>query len=115
MVKNLKKLRMEYNISQQQLADVLGVSQQSINKYENHRVEPDIQMLCRMADYFQTTVDYLIGHGERRPEREEADFPEAALSLRGLTDSEREILRLLLLEFRKRHIGRREEPAAKQN
>lgn len=59
MVKNLKKLRAEYGISQQQLADVIGVSQQSINKFENHNVEPDIETLGAMADYFNVSIDYL--------------------------------------------------------
>ena len=62
MVKNLKHLRNLHGISQQQLADVIGTSQQSINKYENHNIEPDIGMLITIADYFSTSVDYLIGH-----------------------------------------------------
>lgn len=66
MVKNLKKLRAEYGISQQQLADVIGVSQQSINKYENHNVESDIETLGAMADYFNVSIDYLVGHDNAR-------------------------------------------------
>ena len=62
MVKNLKGLRLKAKMSQQQLADVIGVSQQSINKYENHNVEPDIRTLIAFADYFNTSVDYLIGN-----------------------------------------------------
>ena len=62
MLVRLKSLRKEQGLSQQKLANELGISQQSINKYENHDVEPDIAMLRQMADYFQTTVDYLVGH-----------------------------------------------------
>ncbi|MBR1811733.1 MAG: helix-turn-helix transcriptional regulator [Clostridia bacterium] len=61
-MKNLKMLRARKRISQQQLADMLGVSQQSVNKYENHDVEPDIDTLIKMADFFNTSVDFLIGH-----------------------------------------------------
>lgn len=64
MVANLKKLRNAYNISQQQLADVIGVSQQSINKYENHNIEPDIETLKTMATFFNTSIDYLVGYKE---------------------------------------------------
>lgn len=64
MVKNLKLLRAEFGISQQQLADVIGISQQSVNKYENHNIEPDITTLINIADYFNTSVDYLIGHSD---------------------------------------------------
>lgn len=62
MLKNLKELRETASISQKQLAEAIGVSQQSINKYENHNIEPDIETLIRIADYFDTSVDYLIGH-----------------------------------------------------
>ena len=62
MVKNLRLLRTKKNISQQQLAEIIGVTQQSINKYENHKIEPDIQTLIKMAEYFNTSIDYLIGH-----------------------------------------------------
>lgn len=62
MLKNLKLLRDEKGVSQQLLANVIGCSQQSINKYENHNIEPDIDTLIRIADYFETSVDFLIGH-----------------------------------------------------
>ncbi len=62
MVKNLRSLRMSRGMSQQALADYLNISQQSINKYERQKIEPDIGTLIILADYFGTTVDYLIGH-----------------------------------------------------
>lgn len=61
-MKNLKKLRKQHNLSQQKLADILLVSQQSIYKYENEITSPDIETLIRMADYFDTSVDYLVEH-----------------------------------------------------
>ncbi len=66
MLKNLKLLREEAGASQKQLADAIGVSQQSINKYENHKIEPDIETMIKIADYFQTSLDYLVGHTEIR-------------------------------------------------
>ena len=62
MLEKLKALREGAGISQKQLAEAIGVSQQSINKYENHNIEPDIGTLIRIADYFDTSVDYLIGN-----------------------------------------------------
>lgn len=97
MLPNLKLLRREYGISQQKLADALGTSQQSINQYENHYVEPDIAMLSRMADYFETSIDYIVGHStvRRRIEKTEAYYlnqDEAAViqSYRVLTPKERQ-------------------------
>ena len=68
MLPNLKLLRRERGISQQKLADAIGVSQQSINQYENYSIEPDIDGLTRMADFFETSIDFIVGHTDfRRP------------------------------------------------
>ena len=64
MMSNLKLLRQEKKISQQKLADALGLSQQSINHYENHKIEPDIGTLIKLADIFDTSIDYIVGHTE---------------------------------------------------
>ncbi len=61
MVKNLRHLREIYGISQTKLAELLGLSQQSIHKYETSSTEPDITTLCMLADFFNTSVDYLVG------------------------------------------------------
>lgn len=66
MLPNLKKLRKEYGISQQRLADAIHVSQPSINKYENHNIEPELEILKRMADYFHTSIDYIVGYTDIR-------------------------------------------------
>ena len=71
MLTNLKQLRDEAGISQKTLAEEIGVSQQSVNKYENHNIEPDIETLIRIADFFNTSVDYLIGHSTVRRRIEE--------------------------------------------
>lgn len=73
MLPNLKALRQEYGISQQRLADAIGVSQPSINKYENHNIEPDIDVLKRLADYFNTSIDYIVGHTDVRRKMEHTE------------------------------------------
>ena len=64
MIKNLKKLRNFHGISKQQLANVVWFCKQSINKFENLYVKPDISSKKKIADYFSTTVDYLVGRTE---------------------------------------------------
>lgn len=61
-MENMKKLRKLHNLSQQKLADILHISQQSVYKYENDITSPDLETLIRMADFFNTSVDYIIGH-----------------------------------------------------
>ncbi|MBR1865348.1 MAG: helix-turn-helix transcriptional regulator [Lachnospiraceae bacterium] len=59
-MKRLKALRMDRNISQQKLADALGISQQAIHKYEHDKAQPDIGTLIQLSQYFHVSVDYLI-------------------------------------------------------
>ena len=74
MLPRLKELRNEYGISQQKLAELLGITQPSINKYENHDIEPEFYILKKMADYFETSVDYLIGCTDIRRKIEPVNY-----------------------------------------
>lgn len=62
IMKNLKKLRETHGLSQQKFANIFSLSQQSVYKYENDISEPNLQTLTEIADYFNTSVDYLIDH-----------------------------------------------------
>ncbi|MBQ3137281.1 MAG: helix-turn-helix transcriptional regulator [Clostridia bacterium] len=106
MVQRLKELRKKKNISQQQLADIIGVSQQSVNKYENHNVEPDISLLIELADFFGTSVDYLIGHSDINRKIEpvspyDLNTDEAALidTYRNLSAEEKESIHLIIKNY----------------
>lgn len=106
MVKNLKFMRSNKNISQQQLAEVIGISQQSINKYENHSVEPDIEILIKLADYFNTSIDFLVGntdieHKIEYVEKTDLNNDEKKMieNYRKLNDNQKEALQNLLKCF----------------
>ena len=96
MLPNLRLLRKEYGISQQKLADEIGMSQQSINQYENHDTEPDIMTLSKLADFFETSIDYLVGHTDIKSHLEptsayhlNADEGDLITKYRTLTPKER--------------------------
>lgn len=57
----LKNLRQKMGLSQTDVARALGVSRQSYNFYENGKRDPDTEMLKNIADYFNVSVDYLLG------------------------------------------------------
>lgn len=99
MLENLKHLRKTAGISQRELAEVIGVSQQSINKYENHNTEPDIETLTRLADYFNTSIDYLTGHTDIQRRIEAVHPYDLNLHERRLIDSYR-----ILTEKQRRSI-----------
>lgn len=59
--KILKLLRNEKNMSQQELADALGISKSSINMYERGERQPNFEVLETIADFFNVDIDYLLG------------------------------------------------------
>ena len=58
---NLKYLRKEANLTQEQFAEKLNVSRQAVTKWESGQSYPDIQNLKEMADMFNVTMDALVG------------------------------------------------------
>ncbi len=58
---NLKALRYERHITQQQLADALGLSRSTIGMYEKGEREPDFETSEAIADYFNVRLDDLVG------------------------------------------------------
>lgn len=56
----LKELRLKAGVTQKELANVLGVTGQTLLNWENGIYEPKIAELIKLADYFNVTVDYLI-------------------------------------------------------
>lgn len=58
----LQELRQDRRLSQKQLADVIAVTIGTISNYENDHHLPDIEKLVLLADYFDVTTDYLLGH-----------------------------------------------------
>jgi Predicted transcriptional regulators len=61
-IAELRKLR---NISQVELANALGVSKQAVSNWENDNVQPSIEMLVKIAEYFSVGTDYLLGLNKR--------------------------------------------------
>lgn len=57
----LKELRKKKNISQLKLAMDLDMNQNSISRYENLEREADYSTLIKFADYFDVSIDYLLG------------------------------------------------------
>lgn len=67
---NLKKFRLQRELTQEQLADVLGVSAQAVSRWENGTTYPDITLLPTIASYFEITLDELMGMENWRSEEQ---------------------------------------------
>ena len=63
---NIKKLRIARGLNQVEFAKILCVTKQCVSNWENDNVVPSIDMLCKIADFFEVSTDYLLGRSERR-------------------------------------------------
>ena len=57
---NIKRLRKEKNVTQEKMAEVLGISSQSVSRWELGICYPDLELLPAIANYFGTTIDALL-------------------------------------------------------
>ena len=62
LAENIRRLRKERLLTQEQLAEVLGVTTGAVYKWEAKLSVPDIGLIVEMADFFDTSVDVLLGY-----------------------------------------------------
>lgn len=58
---NLKILRKKQNLTQQQVADAIGIGMQAYAYYEKEERDPSPDTLCKLADFFNVSLDELLG------------------------------------------------------
>lgn len=58
---NVRNLREDRDLRQRELADLLSVSQNTYSQYENGIIELTAENLIKLADYYDVSVDYLLG------------------------------------------------------
>ena len=81
----IKQLRQASNITQVELANELGISKQCVSNWENYYIQPSIEMLIRIADFFKVSTDYLLGRCQK-----------ASIDVTDLTDTEIAHIRLII-------------------
>ncbi len=72
--KTLKRLRAEKGITQEQLAEQLFISRQSVSSWENDRTQPDLEMLGRLSEIFGVSIEELV-YGKKRNVTLETESP----------------------------------------
>lgn len=60
---NIKKFRKEHSMTQEQLAEALGVTVGAVYKWESKQSYPEIKLLVEIAELFETSVDVILGYG----------------------------------------------------
>lgn len=74
----LKELRESRNLTQSQLSEVLGIGRASVSNYELGTRTPDIDVLLKIADYFEVTTDYLTGKSQFKNFKDELYYVAAS-------------------------------------
>ncbi len=87
----IRLLREARRITQVELARALSVTKQSVSNWENNNIQPSVEMVEALADYFGVSVDYLLCRDERR-----------FIPAEGLTDEQIQHILLLIDDIRGR-------------
>ena len=85
---NIKTLRMSKGVSQVSLARTLGVTKQCVSNWENDNIQPSIDMLMKLADYFNISTDELLGRSSG-----------STVSLDGLSPETQTRIRMIVQEL----------------
>jgi len=100
LTQRIKERRRQLDISQEQLALLLGTTQNQVWRYESGKNDPTGDVLVRIAQALETSVDYLLGLTETPGDSRLSDYEREALELlRAKTEDQQrravEILRML--------------------
>ena len=85
---NIKNYRIRCGLSQVEFAKEINVTKQCVSNWENDNVLPSIEMLIKLADYFQVTTDALLGRNEYE-----------SISVEGLTEEQKSHIQMIIKDF----------------
>lgn len=86
----IKELRNAHGLTQVEFAKRLSVSKQAVSNWENNNIQPSIDMLVKIADYFAVTTDYLLGRSQ-----------DCSLDISGLSAEETAHIRMIIEDIKK--------------
>lgn len=91
MSEKIRQLRRNFNFSQVDLAAKLGVTKQCVSNWENDNILPSIDMLVKLAKFFNVSTDYLLGLSSSN-----------VIDVSGLSDTEIAHIKLIVNDFKNR-------------
>lgn len=66
MYRRIRELREDNDLPQREIAQILGMSQTGYSKYETGENDIPTQILIKLADYYNTTTDYILGRTDQK-------------------------------------------------
>ena len=91
MENNIRKLRKSRDLTMKQFGEMMGVSKSAISLYENNKAQPDINMMYKMADYFDVSIDFLLGRKTDESKEKKTDDKLVA-DILSLTEEEKTLV-----------------------
>lgn len=95
----ITKLRKDSRLTQQELADKLGITRAALSHYEKDRREPDSDTLVKISDFFDVTTDYILGKTDGNAKSKTVNS--AYHEYEKLTEEEKDYLDMQLEIYRK--------------
>ena len=104
----IKQLRLDNNMSQEELGKLVGISKVSVWQWENGINYPNNETLLKLADYFQVSTDYLLGKSDIRNINNEYEdyriaFDDIGKDYAELEDSEKDMIKTMIKAFKDKH------------
>lgn len=62
----LKKARIDKSYTQKDVELELSIKQTQLSKIENNQIEPNIETLCKLIDFYEVSADWVLGTGKKR-------------------------------------------------
>ena len=84
----LKELRKEKNLTQEQFAEIMGVSNRSVSRWETGSNLPDLDILIQIADYYDVELREILD-GERKKEHMDKEMKETVLKVADYSNNEK--------------------------
>ena len=108
MKSRIKELRLSRHLTQRELGDIISVTQQNISKYDNNVIEVPVDVLIKIAQYFNVTTDYILGITETKRNLERQVIVNKAIDeyfeyveiFKTLTNDEKELIWLIMLRLK---------------
>ena len=96
----IKNLRVEMGLSQKELADALSTTQRNVCNWETGKYEPDYKTLIKIAKFFDTTTDYLLGVENTAEIKDFSPLDKDLIAqIKRLSIDKKQALKILLKDF----------------
>ncbi len=94
----LKRLRIEKNLTQEQLAEKFNVSNRTVSRWETGNNMPDLSIIVELADFYDVDIREII-NGERKSDKMNSETKDILTKVAQYSDIEKKVLKMKILDM----------------